>query len=391
MKFGKIITFAVLLVSAAFRSEAKVLPETILRIELKKDVPGFNLGCEGEFNVYKMSTGDVDKLSGNDVNYVRADKDGITFDGVLADPDSVRLVPVKDNEWVRIDGKRYKDTIVIKKSGTRKLLVINELGVENYVAGILPCEVDPDWPLEALKAQAVISRTYAMVNLKRHEPDGYNFCNTVHCQVYGGIDGEKKLTNKAVELTRGEVLTYNGKLAQTVYHAACAGHTEDPAYVWKWEIPTPEYLKGVKDKYCVRSPHQNWTKDAKESYIVEKLKASGYKNVAGIVSIKSADKTPSGRSRYIKIKYIRQNGIKDSLKISAAAFRLLVSPWVIKSTYITGVEKTGNGVFRFSGHGWGHGVGLCQWGAKVMAEKDFTYKGILRHYYPGTKLEKWEY
>ncbi|MEW6040411.1 MAG: SpoIID/LytB domain-containing protein [Elusimicrobiota bacterium] len=369
--------------------EAKKLPETILRIEIKKDVAGFNLGCEGEFYIYKLSTGDMDKLSGDDINYVKAEPAGIMFDGVIGDPSSVRLVPVKEKELIRIDGRRYRDTIVIRKTGPRKLSVINELGLENYIAGILPCEVDDGWSLEALKAQAVISRTYAMTNLGRHQDDSCDFCNKVHCQVYGGVEGEKKSTNRAVELTRGEILTYNGKPAQTIYHAACAGHTENPVYVWKWDVSVPSYLLGVKDKYCLKSPHQNWSKEIEVSYIIKKLIKLGYKDIKDITSIKFTDITKSGRAKYVKIKYKTNNG-SHSIKIRAAVFRLELSPWLLKSTKVSEIRRISPNVFRVSGHGWGHGVGLCQWGSKVMAEAGFTYKGILYFYYPGTRVEKWE-
>ncbi|MDI6641825.1 MAG: SpoIID/LytB domain-containing protein, partial [Elusimicrobiota bacterium] len=278
--------------------------------------------------------------------------------------------------------------ILIKRNKQQSLSVINEIYIENYCNGILPYEADTDWQLEALKVQAVVSRTYAMKNLGKHNSDGYDFCNNVCCEVYNGADGEKEISNKAVQETRGEVITYNGKLVNIFYHACCAGYTENPKYVWSWSIPVPDYLKGVECSFCKNSPHFSWTKTIDEKTIRNGLIKSGYSDIVKINSIELYGKTTSGRIKDIRIKYKSKKGKTKKIVLNAARFRLAVSPFLVKSTKIIAIKKLTKDTFEFSGNGWGHGVGLCQWGAKFMADKGYNYKQIINFYFPKTEIEK---
>ena len=157
---------------------------------------------------------------------------------------------------------------------------------------------------------------------------------------------------------------YNDKLAQTFFHSSCGGHTEDPKYVWQWKTETPIYLKGMKDDYCKDNPHQNWTVSLSESAIREKLAKA---------------------AKEIIIKHS-----KGTLKLNSYTFRCAVSADKIKSTLITGIERKNNS-FIFKGKGWGHKIGLCQWGAKAMGDKGSSYKEILAFYYPKTTIGKIKY
>ncbi|MFA7073629.1 MAG: SpoIID/LytB domain-containing protein [Endomicrobiaceae bacterium] len=283
-----------------------------------------------------------------------------------------------------VNKKLYRGDIILKSSSKNKINVINELSVEDYIKGVLPKEADGGSNLETLKVQAVISRSYALKNLSRHAKDGFDVCSTVHCQVYGGAGCENKKCNRAVFETKGEIVIYNNEIAQTLFHANCGGFTEDPKYVWNWNSKTPEYLKGRKDKYCKDGPHAVWTSKIPEKTIREKLIKGGYR-VGEIKSIKPYGKTKSKGREKIIVKHK-----KGTLSLNAYKFRLTVDPWLIKSTMIDKISrKSGN--FIFEGKGWGHRVGLCQWGSKVMAEKGFSYKKILEFYYPGTKVEKIQY
>jgi stage II sporulation protein D len=263
------------------------------------------------------------------------------------------------------------------------LTVINEIGLEDYLAGILPEEVNPGWPIESLKAQAVVSRTYALKNLRKHEKDGFDLCTETHCQVYGGVESEKKTTTEAVEQTRSEVLTFKGDLVQALFHACCGGYTEDPVNVWIWSAATPSYLKGRRDKFCKDSPHAFWKNRIEGEFISQRLNKAGF-DVGKIESIRISGRDRSGRAELLKIKHSY-----GTLSIMASKFRLAVDPWLIKSTLFDKIVRYGS-TFEFRGSGWGHGVGMCQWGAKVMSDKKYTYKEILKFYYPGTEVEKWE-
>jgi stage II sporulation protein D len=281
------------------------------------------------------------------------------------------------NDVIFVNSKPYKGYLVLKKYGKR-MNVINVLDIENYVKGVLPKEVDCDWHIEALKAQAVISRTYAIFNLNRHSAQGFDLCSTTHCQVYGSLKAETKKTNQAVSETNGKVLTYQGKPAQTVFHAACGGYTEDPKHIWNWK-ETPPYLKGVKCCYCDKNPHANWTQVMDEDFVRSKLKIGKIKN------IKIKNKTSSGAAKQLEITY--SNG---KYVLNAYKFRLCVDAWKIKSHFFNSI-KIKNDKIYFNGKGWGHKAGLCQYGAKGMAENGKTYLTILYHFYHGTKIETVNY
>lgn len=290
-------------------------------------------------------------------------------------------LPIKfiSKKYFLVNDKIYRGNIIINPNN-----IINELKMEDYLKGILPKEANSSWNLETLKAQAVISRTYALKNLGKHSKEGYDICSKVHCQVYGGASCETKNCNKAVHDTEKEVVLYNNELAQTFFHASCGGHTEDPKYVWQWKQNTPPYLKGIKDTYCKDNPHKTWKTSIAESVIREKLTKAGYK-VGKIKKISTSGTTTGKASKEIIIKHS-----KGTLKLNSYTFRCTISPDKIKSTLITNI-KLKNKNFIFEGKGWGHKVGLCQWGAKTMGDKNYTYKQILKFYYPGTTIGKINY
>jgi len=294
-------------------------------------------------------------------------------------------LPIKfiSSKCFLVNNKIYRGNIIINhcSSGNN---IINELKIEDYLKGILPKEANSSWNLETLKAQAVISRTYALKNLGRHSKEGYDICSKVHCQVYGGASCETKNCNKAVHDTEKEVVLYNNELAQTFFHASCGGHTEDPKYVWQWKNDTPPYLKGVKDNYCKDNPHKTWSTTFTEKDIRERLIKAGYK-VGKIKKISTSGTTTGKAAKEIIIKHS-----KGTLKLNSYTFRCTISPDKIKSTLITKI-KSKSKKFTFEGKGWGHKVGLCQWGAKTMGDKNFTYKQILKFYYPGTNIGKINY
>lgn len=289
---------------------------------------------------------------------------------------------ISEKNCLLVNNKIYRGTITINFA-SGKTNIINELKFEDYLKGILPKEAVVSWNTEALKTQAVISRTYAAKNIGRHAKEGFDICSTVHCQVYGGGSCENKKCNQAVHDTKGEVVLYKNELAQTLFHAACGGHTDNPKYVWGWK-QTPEYLEGRKDKYCKGNPHSSWTSELDESFIRQKLIAAGYK-IGTIKKISYSGKTTGKAAKEVIVSHS-----KGKLKLNAYTFRLSVDAFKVKSTMFSSIKKSKN-KFVFSGKGWGHKVGLCQWGAKAMGDKKFSYKKILDYYYPGTNIGKISY
>jgi stage II sporulation protein D len=321
---------------------------------------------DGNGDKYKLSKGKIDLSYANGKLVLGQNK--------LAFP-----LTIKSSKGIIFaDRKPYRGYLNIVKA-KNGFTVVNVLPIEDYLKGVVPKESSPSWPQESLKVQSVISRTYTYANLNKHNKEGFDMCSQTHCQVYGGAESEVLSSNKAVVATKGEIVTYDAKLAQTVFHANCGGHTEDPKYVWNWTVSTPPYLKGVKCGYCSDTPHSKWENSLDEKFIMKKL--SGYR-VGNIKSIKIKGKTDAGSA--IDIEILHSNG---NLTFNAYKFRLAVDPWQIKSTAFESIEKKGSR-FIFKGYGWGHKVGLCQWGAKGMADKGKSYKKILSHYYPGTKLIK---
>jgi stage II sporulation protein D len=254
--------------------------------------------------------------------------------------------------------------------------VINQINLEDYLKGILYQESSHYWPQEALKAQAAVCRSYAVYQIEENKLKDYDVTSDIYSQVYGGKTSERYRTNRAVDDTRSQVITYKDKIIPAYFHATCAGHTEDAGLLWNIEILP---LKGVVCGFCKASPHFNWHNVLSLSEIEEKLTAAGYK-IKGIEGITILGRNESGRILDLEIASAQKN-----IKISAKDFRNLIGPNLIRSTNFRVSIAQGDAVFE--GLGWGHGVGLCQWGAYFMAKQGYTYKEILRYYYPQTDVK----
>jgi stage II sporulation protein D len=251
--------------------------------------------------------------------------------------------------------------------------------VDEYVSGVLYHEVAPWWPMEALRAQAIVARTFALYQAKVNAHKDYDLVSTAYSQVYGGRTSERGRTSKAVRLTKNKVLTYKNKIFPTFYHATCAGHTENAANLWNINIPP---LRGRECRFCQRSPHFKWKKNISLKGIEEALEKANFK-VGLIKSIKVLDRDISKRITDLEI-----TSTRGRIKVDANHFRLAVGPNLIKSTNFT-VEIKRREAY-FSGLGWGHGVGMCQWGAFFMAKKRFNAEQILGYYYPESRLRNIE-
>jgi len=187
------------------------IPETIIKVAVLENVSNLNVESEKKFFIYDLIRGVKKNLEKQTFCQISANKKGL-FVGSEEWSDLIRIVPEED-DFIIVNGKKYRDTIILKKTDQEKITVINELGLDHYLYGILPKEVSWDWPKESLKAQAVISRTFALKNLKRHESEGFHFCSKVHCQVYGGSDDIRPHTkiNQARNGSRSVIGVKRGK------------------------------------------------------------------------------------------------------------------------------------------------------------------------------------
>lgn len=271
------------------------------------------------------------------------------------------------------NGVRYSGQIEVWK-GEKGLYVVNELPIEDYVESVVAAEVGTDWEIEALKAQAVIARTYAIYKkLSGSNTKAiYHLTSSVLHQVYKGNNSHFKVTY-AVRSTEGEILTYEGKPIEALYHSTCGGRTEDPEEVFGKKIP---YMKSVESR-CDLSPYWIWGKKIPISELERALNTSGIKGM----EIKS--RTSTGRVKEIIIK---AEGGDTVLK--ATELRRLLGWSRLPSTYFE-IKANGDSII-FEGRGYGHGVGLCQWSALQMAAEGKTYREILSFFYPGTEIRQYE-
>lgn len=282
-------------------------------------------------------------------------------------------------EFTRVNGKNYRGRVELRKKKNGLLIVINELDIEEYLLGVVASEVPYDWEFEVLKAQAVASRTFALYQKRTSGRRPYHILATVDGQVYSGKNGERENAARAVRETRGIVIAYRGEVIPAFYHSSCGGHTENATELWGIDEP---YLKGVDCECQEISRYGLWEKRISATMLATLLVRQGY-NLNGITGIEMDSITPAGRVRQIMIRHAGGNTF-----IPAETLRAAVGYSFLPSAFFEPALE-GNEVV-FSGRGLGHGVGLCQWGAKEMARHGVDFKSILLHYYPGTTLKRIE-
>jgi stage II sporulation protein D len=355
----------------------------------------------------------------------------------------VKPNPENSPSIIDIKGSKYRGALEVKRLTGSDMTVINIVTVNEYLYGNVPCEIGGKSPAEAIKAQAVAAKMFAVNNMGRHSKTGFDICATTNCQVYKGYSAEIQSCNDAIDQVADKIITYNGKPAQVFYFASSGGRTEDVKNVWGSSYP---YLVSVEDKY---EKIYTWTKT---------LSASDVKSIVGnignILGISITKTAPSGRVTELSVKGDRSSkptnytlertrtifGLKSQLytistdadvytvtaynaSVVTAAAGAGVDASTVKSTAPepkmiqlgdkkvisaagTGTFKSSNnkvtilganGVtnkvtlvpenYTFAGKGYGHAVGMSQEGAIGMAKAGFTYDAILTHYFQGTKIE----
>jgi len=290
------------------------------------------------------------------------------------------------------------------------LWVINVLDVEDYLLGALPAEMGKDLPVEALKAQAVASRTAALRWRDRHGVLGFDLCSTEHCQMYLGADAESPSTTEAVQATRGEVLKYEGQLAQTPFSAVCGGHTENNEDVWPshpvsylrgrpdcLEKDAKKYDPGDIENWVESYPQANclistpgavryfrWVRVLTQEQIQKSL--APVAETGEVLRLTPLERGVGGRIRRLEIVGTKARTTLAPEGVIRTALGRLPSAAFIVEAY--GEEHRPPRVFVFKGAGLGHGVGMCQMGAAGLARAGLSYKEILSRYYPGCEVGK---
>ena len=301
----------------------------------------------------------------------------------------IRLGP-KDGK-VSVNNREYRGSLEVRKIDNN-LWVINVLDFESYLKGVVPCEIGgiSERQLEAAKAQAVAARTYARAHIGQYSELGFDLYATVQDQVYKGIACERALTSRAVDGTAGEVLFHGNQPIEAKYHSTCGGRTAD--FSDAWSGASPPYLRSVVCRYCTKSPHYEWKKVMKKEDFFAHMR--NRLNRINIVLkrgelIHSFRITRSRRSHRIKELFLTTN--RSEYKIPNYRIRTLFGEpgdpgGLLKSNYVY-VSTKGDEVI-IEGRGFGHGVGMCQFGAIEMANQGKNYRQILYHYYRGTRIRK---
>ena len=336
-------------------------------------------------------------------------------------------VSAQGSDLLHVNGRRYRGSMEFRRYADSDLTLINVLGIEAYLYGVVPSEIEALAPTEAIKAQAVAARTYALKNIGRYQKWGFDLTDTIESQVYNGYEREKVQTNLAVDATVGQRAMYNGTLASLFYFSSSGGRTEDNANVWGASLP---YLKSVEDPYESRTSYNYYWQKVLTTADVQRYLAAAGVNLGIIQSVVIDEISLSGRVLKLRVK-----GSGGSMTFAREACRTLfelpsqlyslggaqgISVLGSDGTVVsknpgglTAVSATGTGtvsvgiaavavgadgvlsytgtaasdLFVFTGRGWGHGVGMSQEGAKGYARNGYTYTQILQHYFPGVTIE----
>lgn len=320
-----------------------------------------------------------------------------------------RLLVAQGTSWASISDREYRGTLEIL-IGDRGLTLVNVINIEAYVQGVLSAEMPAKYPMEALKAQAVLARSYTMFNLKRHKKFGYDLCDGQHCQVYTGVIAETPRTSKATNETKGLILTYKNKPVNAVFSSNSGGFTQDGKNSWGntnpyWEIVSdylhykeiPEHpyifdklFKTMPQAYSQKSEYvglsqYRWSRAVKASDMAREI--SYVKDIGEIKSV-----IPKRRDRSGHIGGVTVTGTKGTVNFDKEfQVRKYLGMGLLRSGAFvvdTIADAKGNpAYFIFYGGGWGHGVGFCQSGSSGHATAGAKYTDILKHYYPNTTFK----
>lgn len=344
-----------------------------IRVLILKDVREAQLAVYGSYQITGNLRTILDQGQGLPRSRISVASDTITIGNKQYRNNEVWVAGSRDGD-IELNGIRYHGEIRILQQFNGKLSVIGEVDLENYIAGVVGSEMFHSWNEDALRAQAITARTYAMYKRKVRQN------NTYHLDIlelaYRGIAGETEKINRIVQETRGVVMVYNWNIFPSYFHSTCGGHTEDCKHVFGKDSIPP--LRGVVCNYCNSSRYASWSKSISKSEIEKKLRDANI-SVSNIHAINTLN--PGEGDHGSKVEIVSDEGNRE---MDANGFRLLIGPNYLYSTAFSS-KNTGKNI-TFSGKGLGHGVGLCQYGAQSMAESGFDYTTILKHYYPGVEL-----
>lgn len=452
VRFLALIVLSAFFLAFSFSAEAS-LPTVRVRID-----GGKTSGTLSSSSAMTVTNGRGQSINAGTRAVVRFNGDGTVTVAGKKQPQPVMVVSRGPISW---NDRPYRGKVELRR-GSEGWVVVNVINVEDYLRGVLKMEINPAWPMEAIRAQAIVARTYAVAHANQSGAKGYDFDDSHNAQVYRGINAEDPILDKGIAATRGMVLFWQGKPALTPYHSDSGGWTADVRDVWGG---ARAYLVSKQEPFSSRSPHETWTatlSTAEMTAIARKLGT----NVGEVTGLSVIERDRGGRAVLLRI-----DGTRGSATVKSHSFRMAADPKVIRSTFFdlngdslavpedypdvllpflpsapqemaasrdaddphllitltqegaftkeelmdmllrpetrsSYVDKalsrsrpttvrpvpsrpsrpSPTGRFVFQGRGWGHGVGMSQWGAKAMADNGWKAEKILSHYYPGTYI-----
>lgn len=410
-----ILLTAVFLILFGVTVFASYVPET-LRIGINASSPSSSVTLTADGGIYTyaafMSNGEVGPFYiAESATVTVSDTGSLICNGL--ETGEAQIDFFKSSELISCAGKLYRGDIrLIAKNGG--VVIVNILKTEDYLYGVVGREMSEGFPLEALKAQAVAARNYAVISMGRHSSDGFDLCNGVHCQAYGGYASEGDKIRLAVNETSGKLLLYKGQTVQCYYYSSNGGYSENSENVWVAELG---YLKGKKDPYedASKIPGYNWTVRFTAEEIKNTLASRGI-NIGDITDVRVSEYTGNNHAKELVIvgtegtKSYSKDNIRAAMPKSLNSTLFTISKSggasdvkVLTASGIVGIQGleanvlTGDGrscigqrdselAFTFSGTGWGHSVGMSQYGAMFMAQQGFNYEDILKFYFTDTEI-----
>lgn len=363
-----------LLISVIFLFHLSYAEQTV-RVQLADNLSSAEIITSGKVYIYPADGGKKYKVSQPATLKVSLPEQGLIRLGALKTTGPIIVQPT-ENVTLTFQKNVYTGKLYLIPTHST-FTVVEYTDLENYLLGVLPYEMSYSWPLEALKAQAVAARTYTRMQLKGPQAP-FDLYSDVRSQMYKGSGVVYDSVRQAVQGTSGQVLTYKDKLFNTYYHANCGGGTDDAKI---WTGSTEETIKPLKGASCKTDTHSksySWQATLPSQSINAFVNRNGL--AGNVTKIKIAQRTNTKRA--VSLKFTTSKGTKT---LSCARFRLAVGPSLLKSCKITSIDKSGRG-FNFTGNGYGHGIGMCQDGAKGMALEGKTYKQILANYFPSAQL-----
>jgi len=360
----------------AFVAQAQPSAEMI-RVAVSREDPQVTLQVYGRFTMTESQTG-LPIQAGRRLPSVaiRAVPGGLALGGSVLPYQGVRIQAASDAA-ISLNGRRLRGALEIVRQQDLTLLIVNHVALEDYLRGVLSKEAPDEWPGEALRAIAIAARTYALYQRLTKVAAPYDVTGDVMSQDYGGKSAEKAATTRAVKATAGLILLSEGKLFPAFYHSTCGGMTEHARVMGPFDL---EPLRGgILCTFCSASPFYRWQRRLTKAEIGWALRKSRHGSLGMIRTFEVTKRTAAGRAEEILI-----TGSTGLAKLIGYDLRALFGFDRIRSPFFSVVLQ--DDAFLLEGHGWGHGVGLCQWGAAELARRGILAREILAYYYPTAEL-----